>query len=83
MKTESITILFLFLGRVDTSEEIGPPTSRIQGYNFVSTPPPNPDTAGSESLMVVLGEIEGTSFLLDAGDKPIKPVTLGPVFKVL
>ena len=32
--------------------------------------------------MMTWGEIEGTPFLLDASDKPVKPVTPGPVFKV-
>ena len=76
-------MFFVFTGRVDVDgKEIGPATPRVGGYNFVSTPTPNPDSAGAESPMMTWGEIEGTPFLLDASDKPVKPVTPGPVFKV-
>jgi len=39
-------------GRVDISEEIGPPTTRVRGHDFVSTPTPHPYAAGSESPMI-------------------------------
>ena len=77
-------MFFAFTGRVDVDgKEIGPATPCVGGYNFVSTPTPNPDSAGAESPMMTWGEIECTPFLLDASHKPVKPVTPGPVFKVL
>ena len=72
----------IFTGRVDVDgKEIGPATPSVGGYNFVATPAPNPDAIG-ESPMMTWGEIEGTPFLLDASDKPIKPSTPAPIFKV-
>jgi len=52
----------------------------VGGYGFVSTPTPAPGV--EESPMMTWGEIEGTPFLLDAGDLPVKAPTPGPKFTV-
>ncbi|XP_067941231.1 splicing factor ESS-2 homolog [Watersipora subatra] len=70
------------IGRVDVDgKEIGPRTPNVGGYNFVATPAPEPGAHG-ESPIMTWGEIEGTPFLLDASDQPIKPLTPAPVFKL-
>lgn len=53
--------------------------SNMRGYSFVKTPSPNP--GANESPLMTWGQIEGTPFLLDGSDTPIRPST-GPSFHI-
>lgn len=61
-------------------KEVVTETPKIRGYGFLRTPSPSPGRMDASPFMT-WGEIEGTPFLLDGSDTPIRR-SAGPAFKI-